>query len=221
MPRLLRRALVVAATLGAFVLLLVVGLGLGSMLAPHDSAPPEPAPVPAPAPRPAPPPPPEPRPAPEPAPPVAQAPPPPPALPPRPSDFEPPRKPSELTLATRLQLRRQLTRHLAGLREELSRCPSAPAPRGVPGTKASLVLAFTGEERRLRVTGSRVEGDAPLNDAFVSCARATIEGRIFQVPGARSGMRVDLWVPFGETGSSLFFFAASLAEPGAPPTPPR
>ncbi len=209
---LLRRALWVLGTGAAFLLLAVLGLGLASLLSPGESFRPDPEPVPVA------------RPAPRPQPPEPVPPPPPAALhePPRPPPVavepEPPRPllpATTLTLPTRLRLRRELIHGLAELKDELGRCPADPvAPP--PGRRAALVLDTVTEAEAVRVVGSRLEADGPVNDGFVSCARSVLEGKRLPTPGAAAGARLRLVLPIGPKGNSLSISAASLSEAERP-----
>ena len=208
---LVRRVLWVLGTGAAFLLLAVLGLGLGSLLTPGDSRRPEPEPLPAarPAARPAP----EPPPLPPPPAPVREPPHPPPATTP-----EPPRPllpATALTLPARLQLRGELIRDLGGFKDELARCPADPVRRP-PGERAALVLETVVEGDAVRVVASRLEAQGPVNDRFVACARSVLEGKRLPATGATAGARLRLFLPLGPGGNTLSLPAASLTEAGEP-----
>jgi hypothetical protein len=213
---LLRRALRIAVTTLAFVLLAVLGLGLGSLLSFGESARPEPEPAPIvrPAPRPvaelAPPPPPPPLPAP-----VAVPPPPPaPGAPVAAPVQRPPLPGPPLSLPGRLRARREILRDIGALKDELSRCPAEPVTRTGPGGRAALVLDLVAEADAMRVVSSRLDAEAPVNDRFVSCARSALEGKRFAVSGTTPGTRLRMSIPLGPTGNSLSLPAASVTEAG-------
>jgi len=207
----LQRALRVLGTAGAFVVLVVLGLGLASLFGQEAPSPPEPEPVavvrPAPPPEPSPPPPP-----PERAPPPA--PPPPPAPAPLPTPVVPsPGKPGALTLNARLRIRREIVFGITRLKSEVSRCPMDPVQRTTPAPgRSALVLEAVGLGDEVRIVGSSLESEVPVNDRFVSCARAALEGKVFPAPGATSGLRLRVFVPIGPAGNSLAVSSASLAE---------
>ncbi len=212
---LIRRVLWIAGTGLAFVLLAVLGLGLGSLVSFGDSVrpEPEPAPAPRPAPRPVPEPtPPPPRP-PAPRPVAAPAPPPPPAPAPAPALTQNPFR-DALPTAARPRVRQEILRNIAGLRDELARCPSDPVIRTPPTARAGLLLDAVAEAGTVHVASSRLEADGPVNDRFVSCARSVIEGKRFPVSGAPLGARFRLWIPLGPNGNALALPAASLTESG-------
>jgi hypothetical protein len=212
MKPLVRRLLWVLGTAAAFLLLAALGLGLGSLLFRGESYRPEPEPVPVarPAPRrppePAPPPPAAPEP-PRPAP-VAAA----PATPATPSPLVPT---PGLTLPTRLRIRRELILGLGRFKDELARCPADPVSRPIDG-RAALVLETVAETDAVRVVGSRLEAEAPVNDRFVSCARSVLEGKRLATTGATPGARLRLFLPLGPKGNSLSLSAASLTEAEQP-----
>ncbi|HEY3586323.1 MAG TPA: hypothetical protein VGK85_04180 [Myxococcaceae bacterium] len=208
---LLRRALWVAGTALAFVLLAVLGLGLASLFSfgeasrPEPELPPAVRPAPPPAPEPAPPPPRPPAPAPVKA-------PPPPA--PEPAREEQPSLPSAIPLQARIQVRQQVLGDIAALKDELARCPSEPVTRSPPTARAALVLDAVAEAGAVRVASGHLEADGPVNDRFVSCARSVIEGKRFAVSAVPPGTRFRLIVPLGVNGNSLSLPAASLTEAG-------
>jgi outer membrane biosynthesis protein TonB len=210
---LLRRVLWVAGTGVAFVLLAVLGLGLASLFSFEEASRPEPEPPPAvrpappPAPEPAPPPPRPPAPAP------VKAPPPPPA--PEPASLDQPSLPPAIPLQARIQVRQEVLRDIAALKDELARCPSEPVTRPPPTARAALVLDAVAEAGAVRVANGRIDADGPVNDRFVSCARTVIEAKRFAVSAAvPPGTRFRLIVPIGVNGNSLSLPAASLTEAG-------
>ena len=213
-PRtLLRRVLWIAGTALGFLVLAVLGLGVGSLFSFDDPVRPEPEPAPAPrpmsrrAPEPTPPPP-APPPAPLPSPAVAVSAPPPPAAPsarpllPSPSAPQP----------VRLRLRRDVVKNVAALKEELARCPAEPVVRSPPGARAALVLDTVAEGGALRVVGSHLDAEGPVNDGFVTCARSVLEGKRFPVSGSTSGERLQLFLPLGPKGNAISLNSASLKE---------
>lgn len=208
---LLRRTLLVAGTALSFVLLAVLGLGLGSLLSPGETARPEPEPPPIarPAPRPvAEPAPPPPRP---PSPPPAAASPPPPAPAPTPA-LRPVLPSPTLSIPARLRARRDILRDIGALKDELARCPADKVPRNPPGGRAALVLDTVAEAGAVRVVSSRLEAEGAVNDRFVSCARSVLEGKRLVVTGTSAGQRLRVFIPLGPNGNSLSLPAASLAD---------
>jgi len=210
---LVRRALWVAGTALAFVLLAVLGLGLASLLPFGDATRPEPEP--APVARPVPPRMAEPAPSPpRPAtpPPAAPAPPPPApaaaAATPQPPFIRAP----ELPLPARLRARREVLRDIGALKDELARCPTDPVTRSPPASRAALVLETVAEAGALRVVSSRLDAEGPVNDGFVSCARSVMEGKRFPVSDTSPGTRFQLFIPLGPNGNSLSLPSASLTE---------
>ena len=205
---LVRRALWIAGTALAFVLLAVLGLGLASLFPFGDSTRPEPEP--APVARPAPPRVSEPAP-PRPAtpPPAAPAPPPPApaAATPQPPFITGPKLP----LPARLRARREILRDIGALKDELARCPTDPVTRS-PTSRAALVLETVAEAGALRVVSSRLDAEGPVNDRFVSCARSVIEGKRFPVTDTPPGTRLRLFIPLGPNGNSLSLPASSLTD---------
>ncbi|HTS82348.1 MAG TPA: hypothetical protein VMH40_17215 [Myxococcaceae bacterium] len=208
-----RRALAVVASGFVLVVLLLLGQGLGALLYPADPVRPEPAPavVARPAPAPAPPPVVTPPPPPAPAP-AAQA------RAPDPPAAAAPVLPDVLPLATRLEIRRELVRGIGAMDNELSGCPAGPVLRQ-PESRAAVVLELLGGPGlgSVRVTGSSIEAEAPVNDRFVACVRRVLEGRAFSAPGAKPGARLRMYVPLAPAGNALSLSAASLTEVGAPP----
>src|SRR5262245_4268259 len=198
---LLRRVLWVAGTALAFVVLAVLGLGLASLFSFGDSVrpEPEPAPVARPLSRPAPEPPRPPPPAPPPPPAVAVAPPPPPAAPPAPPVLPSASVPQRVNL----RLRREVLRNVSALKEELARCPAEPVIRSPPSARAALVLDTVVEGGALRVVGSHLDAEGPVNERFVTCARSVLEGKRFPVTGSTSGERIQLFLPLGPKGNSI------------------
>src|SRR5262245_63771528 len=197
---LLRRVLWIAGTALGFVVLAVLGLGIGSLFSFGDSVRPEPEPAPIarpsrPPPEP-PPPPPAPRPASLPSPAVAIAPPPPPA----PPAARPLLPGPSVSLPVRLRIRRDLLKNVSALKEELARCPAEPVTRNPPGARAALVLDTVAEGGALRVVGSHLDAEGPVNDRFVTCARSVLEGKRFPVSGPTSGERLQLFLPLGPRG---------------------
>ena len=213
---LLRRVLWIAGTALGFVVLAVLGLGVGSLFSFDDSvrSEPEPAPVARPA-RPAPerpPPPPAPPPTPRPTPAVAVAPPPPP-----PAPAARPLIPSpDASQPVRLRLRRDVLKNVATLKEELARCPAEPVIRSPPSARAALVLDTGGQGGALRVVGSHLDAEGPVNDRFITCARSVLEGKRFPVSGSTSGERLQLFLPLGPKGNAISLNSASLKEPEPP-----
>jgi hypothetical protein len=214
---LLRRVLWIAGTALGFVLLAVLGLGVGSLFSFGDSVRPEPEPAPVARPtRPPPerpPPPPAPPPTPLPTPAVAiAAPPPPPAAP-----VARPLLPSpSVPLPDRLRLRRDVLKNVAALKEELARCPAEPVIRSPPGARAALVLDTVAEGGALRVVGSHLDAEGPVNDRFITCARSVLEGKRFPVSGPTSGERLQLFLPLGPKGNAISLNSASLKDPEPP-----
>jgi len=208
---LLRRLLLGAGTALAFVLLAVLGLGLGSLLTPGDSARPEPQlppvtrPPPPPLAEPAPPPPRPPTPRP-----VAVSPPAPvPAPTPGPRPLLP--APAPLAFPARLKARREILRDISALKDELARCP-ADKVKTAPGGRAAVVLEAVAEAGAVRVVSSRLEADGPVNDQFVSCARSVLDGKRLVVTGTSAGQRFRVFIPLGPNGNSLSLPAATLAD---------
>ena len=131
-----------------------------------------------------PPPPPAPAPAPRPSPAVAVAtPPPPPVAPPARPLLPAPTVPHPVPL----RLRREVLKNVAALKEELARCPAEPVIRSPPSARAALVLEMVAEAGALRVVGSRLDAEGPVNERFVTCARSVLEGKRFPVTGSTSG----------------------------------
>jgi hypothetical protein len=216
---LLRRVLWVVGVAGAFVLLALLGAAVASLLAPSEPARSEPEPV-----RPAPPPPPPPAPSP-----LQRLPdPPPPEPPPRPTPTPAPAPPEPrrdaldvgaLPLPERLRLRRELVRSVAALKEELGRCP-AEAAHPFPGGRAALVLDLSGVTEGFRVQGTSLEADMPVNDRFVACVRAVLQGKTLAATGASPGLRLRFFIPLGRAGNSLGLSSASLTD-ADDTTPPQ
>jgi hypothetical protein len=214
---LLRRVLWIAGTALSFFVLAVLGLGVGSLFSFGDSVrtEPEPAPIARPS-RPTPeppPPPPAPRPAPLPSPAVAVAAPPPSPAPPAALPLLP--SPS-VAQPVRLRLRRDVLKNISALKEELARCPAEPVARSPPGARAALVLDTIAESGALRVVGSHLDAEGPVNDRFVTCARSVLEGKRFPVSGSTSGERLQLFLPLGPKGNAISLNSASLKEPESP-----
>ena len=217
-PRaLLRRVLWIAGTALGFVVLAVLGLALGSLLSFGDSVRPEPEPTPVarPTSRRAepPPPPPAPAPAPHPSPAVAVAAPPPPPVAPQARPLLPaPTVPHPV----QLRLRREVLKNVAALKEELARCPAEPVIRSPPSARAALVLEMVAEAGALRVVGSRLDAEGPVNERFVTCARSVLEGKRFPVTGSTSGERMQVFLPLGPKGNAISLNSASLKEAEPP-----
>ena len=197
----------------AFLLLAVLGLGLGSLLTPGEPSRPEPEPPPVTRPPPPPvaePAPPQPRP---PAPPpVAVSPPPPPPAPaptPAPQPLLP--SPAPIAFPARLKARREILRDISALKDELARCP-ADKVKTAPGGRAAVVLDAVAEAGAVRVVSSRLEADGPVNDQFVSCARSVLEGKRLVVTGTSAGQRFRLFIPLGPNGNSLSLPSTTLAD---------
>ena len=217
-PRaLLRRVLWIAGTALGFGVLAVLGLALGSLLSFGDSVRPEPEPTPVarPTSRRAepPPPPPAPAPAPHPSPAVAVAAPPPPPVAPQARPLLPaPTVPHPV----QLRLRREVLKNVAALKEELARCPAEPVIRSPPSARAALVLEMVAEAGALRVVGSRLDAEGPVNERFVTCARSVLEGKRFPVTGSTSGGRMQVFLPLGPKGNAISLNSASLKEAEPP-----
>ena len=212
---LVRRALWIAGTALAFVLLAVLGLGLGSLFSFGEPARPEPEPAPTArsAPRPvAEPAPPPPRPS---APTPVAAPAPPPPAPATTPEQEPLIKPPALPLPARLQVRQAILRGIRELNDELARCPADPVTRTPPTARAALVLDAVAEAGAVRLANGQLDAEGPVNDRFVSCARSVLEGKQFAVSGAAPGTRLRLIIPLGANGNSLSIPSASLTEAAA------
>jgi len=208
---LLRRLLLGAATALAFLILAVLGLGLGTLLTPGDSARPEPQlppvtrPPPPPIAEPAPPPPRPPTPRS-----VAVSPPAPVPVPtPGPRPLLP--TPAPLAFPARLKARREILRDISALKDELARCP-ADKVKTAPGGRAAVVLEAVAEAGAVRVVSSRLEADGPVNDQFVSCARSVLDGKRLVVTGTSAGQRFRVFIPLGPNGNSLSLPAATLAD---------
>jgi|GEM_PF-358383 hypothetical protein len=217
-PRtLLRRVLWIAGTAFGFLVLAVLGLGVGSLFSFGDPVRPEPEPAPVarpsrPAPEPPPPPPASP-PAPLPSPAVAvAAQPPPPAAP----EARPPLPGPSVPHPVRLRLRRDVLKNVSALKDELARCPAEPVVRSPAGARAALVLDTVAEGGALRVVGSHLDAEGPVNDRFVTCARSVLEGKRFPVTGPTSGERLQLFLPLGPKGNAISLNSASLKEPETP-----
>jgi hypothetical protein len=209
---LLRRLLLGGGTALAFLLLAVLGLGLGSLLTPGDGSRPEPEAPPVTRPLPPPvaePPPPPPRP-PTPQPVAAPLPAPPPAPAPAARPLLP--APAPLAFPARLKARREILRDISALKDELARCPTDKVARTSPGGRAALVLDAVAEAGAVRVVNSRLEADSPVNDRFVSCARSVLEGKPLVVTGISTGQRFRVFIPLGPNGNSLSLPAATLAD---------
>ena len=209
---LLRRLLVGGGTALAFLLLAVLGLGLGSLLTPGDASRPEPEAPPVARPPPPPvaeaaPPPPHP-----PTPPAVAAPPPTPV--PAPTPGPRPLLPAQAPLAfpARLKARREILRAISALKDELARCPSDKVTRTLPGGRAALVLDTVAEAGAVRVVSSHLEADSPVNDQFVSCARSVLEGKRLVVTGTSAGQGFRLFIPISPNGNSLSLPATTLAD---------
>lgn len=206
---LVRRALLVAGAALSFLLLAVLGLGLGSLLTPGESTRPEPEPPPVARPRP--------RPVAEPAPPPPRPPAPPPTVAPSPPPAAPapaarPLIPGvSLSVPARLKARRDILRDISALKEDLARCPADRVTRP-PGSRAALVLETVAEAGALRVVSGRLDADGAVNDRFVSCARSVLEGKRLVVTGTTVGQRFRLFIPLGPEGNSLSLPSASLAD---------
>jgi len=211
-----RRVLVVVGTGAVFLLLVALGLGLAALLTPGDTARPEPVAVhPPPPPRAEPPPPPA---SPPPAV-VREAPRPPPQAtpPPQPTSTElKSLSAGTLTLPERMHLRREVILGIGELKEDLARCPADPVQQSTPPGRAAVVLETESVQNAIRVAGSTLEADVPVNDGFVSCARRVLEGKQLAAPGTRPGVKLRVFLPVGPNGNSLSLSAASLAEVGAP-----
>ena len=210
---LVRRVLWGAGTALAFVILAMLGLGLGSLLSFGETPRAEPEPVPPSRPTPSP--------VAEPAPPPPRpSTPPPPATPPPPPAAEaaPPPRPFSngpwLGVPSRLRVRREVLRDVAALRDELARCPADPVARSSPTARAALVLDAVAENGAVRVESSRLDADGPVNDRFVSCARSVFEGKRLVVSGTAPGRRLRLVIPLGPNGNALSLPAASVTESG-------
>jgi len=209
--RFLRRVLWAVGLGGAFVLLAALGLGVASLFSPGDPSPEQPEPVRAPpraaAPEPPLPPPPPPA--------VAASPSPPPAAPPVQAVSPPPQAPvipGVLPLPARLELRRDVISGLTALRNEIARCPSEPVRRSTLAAHAALVLDAVTEGDTVRLIGSSLEADVPVNDGFVSCVRGVLQGKTFPSAGAAAAARLRIFVPLGVAGNALSLGALSLTE---------
>ena len=212
---LLRRVLRVVGVGGAFLLLALLGSWVAALFSPGGAAPAEPEVVrpgppprpPAPARLPDPPPPPPPRPA--------------PAHPPAPAPAEtgPTSAPAAaLPLTNRLWVRRDLIRAVNLLKRELAGCPSTRA-EWVRGSRAALVLEVQGAGDGVQVLGTALHAEVPVNEQFVACARALLQGRTLATEGVPPGVRLRFVVPLGPGGSSLSLSSSSLI--GAEEEPPR
>ena len=214
-PRaLLRRVLWIAGTALGFVLLAVLGLGLASLLPFGDAVRPEPEPVPVARPTsppvaelPAPPPPPAPRQA------VAVAP-----APPPPAPAAAPTAPllpdAPVPTKGRLRTRQEVLRQIATLKDELARCPGEAVSRTPPTARAALVLETVVEGGALRVVSSALDADGPVNERFVTCARALLEAQRFPVTRSTEGTRLRISLPLGPQGNALTLSTASLRVDG-------
>lgn len=120
-----------------------------------------------------------------------------------------------LTLPARLEVRRELIEAISGLKDELARCPAEAVQRSPPGSRAAVVLDAVGEGESVRVLETTLEAEVPVNDRFVSCARAALQGRTFAAPGAAAGARLRFSIPLGPGGNSLSLRSASLSESDA------
>jgi hypothetical protein len=208
-----RRVLLVVGTGAAFLGLVALGFGLAALLSPGDTARPEPVVVrPPPPPRAEPPPPP-----PGPPPPVAREVPRPTAQVAPPPDPPHPIPSPALPLPARLRIRREVIRGIGGLKDELARCPADPVQRTIPQGRAALVLETESEDGAVRVLGSALEADVPVNDRFVGCVRTVLQGKRLAAPGTKPGVRLKVFLPLGATGNSISLGAASLAEENGQP----
>jgi hypothetical protein len=137
--------------------------------------------------------------------------PPPPA--PAPTSTQRPLLPSPAPLAfpARLKARREILRDISALKDELGRCP-ADKVKTTPGGRAAVVLDAVAEAGAVRVVSSRLEGDGPVNDQFVSCVRSVLDGKRLVVTGTSAGQRFRVFIPLGPNGNSLSLPATTLAD---------
>ncbi|HSP20199.1 MAG TPA: hypothetical protein VLQ79_11825 [Myxococcaceae bacterium] len=213
MRPLLRRVLWGVCVAGAFVLLAFLGSLVAVLLSPAGPERPEPEPV-----RRVPP-----SPPPQLARPPERPPPPPPSPPPQAAPVAvearpvPPPAPT-MPLTDRLRVRRELNRAVTVLKRELAGCPSGKVP-WVRGSRAALVIDLQGVGDGLQVTGSALESEVPVNDQFVACARALLQGKTLPSEDVSPGVRVRYVVPLGPGGNTLSVSSSSLT--GAEEQPPR
>lgn len=117
-------------------------------------------------------------------------------------------------MPSRLRVRREILRSISALRDELARCPADPVTRSGASARAALVLDGVGEAGAVRVESSRLDAEGPVNEHFVSCARAVLEGKRLVVSGTAPGTRFRLVIPLGPNGNTLSLSAASVTEAG-------
>jgi hypothetical protein len=115
-----------------------------------------------------------------------------------------------------MHLRREVILGIGALKEDLAGCPADPVQRSTPQGRAAVVLETESVQNALRVAGTALESDVPVNDGFVACARRVLEGKQFSAPGTKPGVKLRVFLPLGPNGNSLSLGSASLAEAGAP-----
>lgn len=121
-------------------------------------------------------------------------------------------------MSEKLRLRRELIRSVSALRQELIRCPSQ-FTRQPPGGRAALVLELQGVADGVRVMGTSLEADMPVNDQFVGCVRTVLEGKTLAASGVNPARRLRFFIPLGLGGNTLGLPASSVTE--ADVSPPR
>jgi len=115
-----------------------------------------------------------------------------------------------------MRIRREMIRAIGALKDELARCPADPVQRTTPGGRAAVVLETESLDEAVRIVGSTLEAEVPVNDRFVTCTRGVLEGKQIPVPGTKPGTKFRMFLPVGPAGNSLSLGSASLAEAGTP-----